>query len=340
MKSFYIAGLLMILSPLCAQAVGILPLISEIPSKENDGLYFLDKIQAREAWSITTGSKNVLVGLIDTGVNYNLEVLKSNIAINTAEIPNNQIDDDSNGYVDDVFGINAYDHTSDPMDFNGHGTSVASLIGAFGLGVNKEVSFVLASSLNDQGFGSSGGVIEAINYVVSRGSQIVGVALGGGNSRLLCEVMENAKSKNVLFIVLAGNMGKNVDEDPINSFPWRCPNDNKLVVGASGVGDELASYSSYGVKTVDVVAPGNSISTYDHFGNLRSISGSSFSTAIVAGVAALALAANPTLTYQELKDVIFYGTDTIVDLKDKIKSSGRVNAYKTVRLARSLPQHP
>ncbi len=341
--SFYVAALLMMFIPNFSQAVNFYPFIGEIPGAvsddSNDGFYFLDKIQAQEAWSFTPGSKNVLVGLIDTGVNYNLDVLKSNIAVNMAEIPNNQMDDDGNGYVDDVYGVNTYDHTSDPMDFNGHGTSVASLVGAMNTGVAKEVSLVLARSLSDEGYGTHANVLEAINYVISRGSRIVGVTLGGGISQALCLAMEEAKAKNVLFIVVAGNAGTDLDKDTSNTFPWKCTNDNKIIVGSSDQNDFLSWYSNYGANTVDVLAPGASITNYDQLGRLRQLSGTSFSVAITTGIAALALAANPSLTYQELKDVIFYGTDTIVALNDTIKSSGRVNAYKTVRLARSIP-HP
>lgn len=307
----------------------------------DDGLYYLDKIQAADAWAITIGSKNVRIGFIDTGVNYNLPELRPNVDINTAEIPDNNIDDDHNGYIDDVFGVDTQSGRSNPMDFHGHGTFVAGMVGGIVNGLVKESSLVLAKALDEHGTGSIEATAKAIDYVVSRGSQIVVVTAGGGlQTQLACDAMERAKSKNVLFIVVSGNEGKDLDKEGQTIFPYSCTNDNKLVVAASKKDDTLAPYANFGVRSVHLVSPGEMISGFDNLGKPQTWSGTSWSAAIVAGVAGLALSVNPTLTYQELKEVIFYGTDPILSLKDKIKSSGRVNAYNAVRLARSIPRHP
>ncbi len=340
-KLFLVTGVIMMMSGLSYSQDIVLSPTYAPETAEEDGLYYLDKIQAKEAWEITIGNKNVRIGFIDTGVNYRLPQLSPNIDINTAEIPSNGLDDDQNGYIDDVFGVDTQEGTSDPMDFHGHGTFVAGMVGGIVNGLVKQSSLVLAKALDEHGTGSIEATAKAIDYVVSRGSQIVVVTAGGGTqTQLACDAMEKAKSKNVLFIVVSGNEGKDLDKENQLIFPYTCANDNKLVVAASKKDDTLAPYANFGVRSVHLVSPGESISSFDHLGRPKTWSGSSWSAAIVAGVAGLALSVNPTLTIEELKEVIFYGTDPIVSLKDKIKSSGRVNALRAVRFARNIPRHP
>ncbi|HBQ21648.1 MAG: hypothetical protein A2Z91_02740 [Deltaproteobacteria bacterium GWA2_38_16] len=306
--------------------------ISVFADSFEDGFYYLDKTQIEKAWTITGGSKDVKIGMISTGANYKLDSLRQNIDLNTDEISANGIDDDHNGYVDDVFGINTNNKTSDPMDYHGIGSFITGLVGGTHRGMLKNTSMVLANPLNDQGGGDFTSVIEAIQYVVSRGAKIIDLGVGP-TAPDLCETIASFKTRGILFVSTAGNGG--YDLDPVSA---RCVSDNMLVVATSDEKDQLAFYSNWGKLSVHVAAPGTNISGYNHLDKQITWSGGSFSTAIVSAIAALALSINPTLAYQDLIDVIVNGVDVIPALQNKVMAGGRVNAYNTVRLARSF--HP
>lgn len=345
-------GFLIFLSPLISQAE-LFPsfLDSGEASDLESGNYYLSKLQVDEAWKITRGSKNIKVGIVNTGANYRLDVLASNVDINLGEAgsgkENNGIDDDGNGYVDDVVGINTSNGTNDPDDFHGIGTHIAGLIGGLikltpfpVAGVLQNTSLVVASALDSRGAGTYESVVKAIHYVISRGARVVDLGIGSDQrSKAICSAIEQAKEKNVLFITAAGNEGKNLDETR-DMYPALCGSENILVVAATDSQDQLASFSNYGKNTVHVAAPGVNIVGYDRRGDLLLRSGTSFAVALAAGVAALALSVNPDLTYEKLKTVLMFGVDRSPELSEKVWSSGRINAYQAVRLAQSMPRQP
>ena len=175
-------------------------------------------IDAEEAWNVQKGSKQVIVGVIDTGIDYNHEDLQANMWRNQGEIPNNNADDDNNGYIDDYFGWDFIHEDKDPIDDNQHGTHVAGTIGGVGnnfkgvVGVNWSVSLMALKFLDEQGSGSTSDAIEAIVYASDMGANILNNSWGGGGeSQALKDAIIYAMNKGVLFIAAAGNEGKNTE---------------------------------------------------------------------------------------------------------------------------------
>lgn len=288
-------------------------------------------IDAPEAWDVQKGSRQIIVGVIDTGIDYNHEDLQLNIWRNSGEIPNNNVDDDNNGYVDDYFGWDFYNGDKDPFDDNQHGTHVSGTIGAVGnnsrgvVGVNWNVSLMALKFLNQQGSGSTSDAIEAIVYASDMGANILNNSWGGGGeSQALKDAIIYSKNKGVLFIAAAGNDNKNTDLDP--NYPSNYEVDNVISVAASTDSDKLAGFSNYGEKTVDLAAPGEFI--YSSIPNNRyaSLSGTSMATPHVAGAAALIWANYfPNDNWENVKFRLFGATDYVFNLQAKNLLDGRLN---------------
>jgi subtilisin family serine protease len=303
-----------------------------------EDLYGLSRLDAYRAWDVTTGSSNVIVAVVDTGVYYNHSDLIGNIAINTRDIPNNGIDDDANGYTDDYFGYDFYDLDGDPVDENGHGTHCAGIAGGSGdngtgvVGINWEVGILPVRVLGANGTGMDADVASGIQYAVDRGASIVSLSLGGEfSSTVLENAIQYARDRGVLVVAAAGNENENNDVFP--TYPASAPFDNIVAVAATDSSDNRASYSNYGPYSVHVAAPGSGIlSTYlaNQFGTK---SGTSMATPYVAGVAALMKAANPALSYAQLRSGLIASSDPLAALTGKVVANGRVNAYRAVMSA-------
>ncbi|MBI4040233.1 MAG: S8 family serine peptidase [Deltaproteobacteria bacterium] len=325
-----------------AHATVTLPLFELFTPKieeETDGSYHMRLLEVGKAWGLTQGSPAIKVALITTGANYKLDTLKSNIALNHSEMHGkNGIDDDGNGYIDDIYGTNTYLGTGDPMDFHGLGTYVASLVGGVDVGLLKEVSIIPINPFNDQGLGTTESTVKAIQYAISRRAKIVELGFGSGSkAEALCAAIEEGGKHDVLFIATAGNGGQDIDgENTI--YPAACPSDNLLVGTTTDQNDELALYASWGVRRVHVAAPGDFLTGFNHLGQPKKYRGGSVSNGVTTAVATLALSANPALTYKQLKEVLMYSVDPIPALSGKVSSGGRLNAFSAVRLARSIPR--
>lgn len=288
-------------------------------------------IDAEEAWDREKGNSAVIVGVIDTGIDYNHEDLRANIWRNPGEIPNNNIDDDNNGYVDDYYGWDFYYNNKDPFDDNRHGTHVAGTIGAVGnnargvVGVNWNVSLMALKFLNAEGEGSTSDAIEAIVYAVDMGAHILNNSWGGGGfSKALEDAIIYARDRGVLFIAAAGNDSKNTDLDP--NYPSNYEVENVISTAASTDKDRLAAFSNYGETTVDLAAPGEFI--YSTVPNERyaSLSGTSMATPHVAGAAALIWAHYlPQSNWQNVKFRLFGAVDYLFNLQNKVLLDGRLN---------------
>ena len=220
-------------------------------------------IDAAEAWVRETGSRNVIVAVVDEGINISHPDLKNNIWVNKDEIPNNGEDDDDNGYVDDVKGYDFYNYDStvfDISDGDRHGTHVAGVIGAQGnnslgvAGVNWNVTIMPAKFLGPYGGDDFSGA-EAIVYAVDNGADVINCSWGGyGASEIIDEAIEYARKANVLIVAAAGNSGANVDNEPF--WPAGSDSPNVITVAATDKDDKLAHFSNYGSRTVDLAAPG------------------------------------------------------------------------------------
>lgn len=287
-------------------------------------------IDAPEAWEITTGSRAVRVGVIDTGIDYTHPDLAANMWTNLAEIAGNGIDDDGNGYIDDVRGWDFVNNDADPMDDHYHGTHCAGTIGGVGnngsgvAGVNWQVSLVGLKFLSASGSGTTSDAVEAVSYANGLGLDFTSNSWGGGGySQALYDAIAAANTAGHLFIAAAGNSARNTDASP--NYPSGYDLPNIISVAATDHADQLASFSNYGVASVDLAAPGvNTVSTSP--GNTyRTLSGTSMATPHVAGAAALLLSRQPGLAAPELKAALLNSVDLIPALSGRVLTQGRLN---------------
>jgi len=296
-------------------------------------------IDAPEAWDIQTGSSSVVVAVIDSGIDLTHEDLAANLWTNSGEIPDNGIDDDGNGYIDDVHGWDFRSNDNDPSDTSsacaGHGTHVAGIIGAVGdnglgiVGVNWDVRIMpLRCSGTSWGIfcaANDSDIIEAIEYYTDFGVQVSNNSYGGGPfSQAMEEVIRASHS---VFVAAAGNDGTNNDTSP--HYPSNCNLDNIIVVAAIDHNDQMASFSNFGGKSVDLGAPGDGILSTLPGNNYDIYSGTSMAAPHVTGAAALLLAKDSTLTNMEVKWRLLKGTDPTGLL---VLTGGRLNVSNALLL--------
>ncbi len=291
------------------------------------------------AWAQTTGSDSVVVAVIDTGVDYNHPDLARNIWTNPGETPDNGVDDDGNGYIDDVHGWNFIRNSNDPMDDNGHGTHCAGVIGAVGnngigiSGINQNVKIMPLKILGKDGNGDMAGILKAIAYARSMGANVISCSWGGTTRS---EALGDAISQtSVPVICAAGNSGVNTDVIP--QYPSGFDSPQIISVTASDASDGIPNYSNYGTSSVDVAAPGDWILStyptslgYDYI----KMKGTSMATPQVSGLAALILSVNPGLSADQIKQLIVNNVDSKPAFAGKTGSGGRIDADKTLNAAR------
>lgn len=301
-------------------------------------------IDAPEAWDLATDAGSVLIGVIDTGIDYNHPDLAANVWTNPNEIPGNGVDDDGNGYVDDVHGINAITGTGDPMDDNKHGTHVSGTIGAVGnngigvTGVDWKAKLLACKCLNASGTGNAADATECVQYTTAMGVKLTSNSWGGGGfDQGLRDAIQAAGSAGILFVAAAGN--NNADNDVTPFYPSGYASSNVIAVAATDRKDQRATFSSYGVTSVDVAAPGVDISSTIPvaMGSYGILSGTSMATPHVAGVAALVWSQFPTLTSDDVKDRILLTTESKPGLVGKVLSGGRINAYQALTATIAAP---
>ncbi len=300
-------------------------------------------INAPEAWTLRTNASTVVVGVVDSGIDYNHPDLTANMWTNPGEIPNNGIDDDNNGYIDDVYGINAFTNSGNPMDDHNHGTHVAGTIGAVGnnnigvTGVAWNVKLMALKFLSADGSGSAADAIECINYSLTKGVHILNNSWGGGGfSQSLFNAINSAKDQGVIFVAAASNEGSNNDQSV--SYPSGFNLPNIVAVAATDRNDLLATYSNYGYRSVHLGAPGSSILSTTPNNNYSTFSGTSMATPQVSGALALLKAQFPALTYQELIRRLLLATDPLPALEPTTFTGGRLNLYRALTSAqRPIP---
>lgn len=297
-------------------------------------------LKALQAWMKTTGSREVVVAVLDTGVDYNHLDLAQNMWARPNGVP--QYIDGELGTYNDIQGFDANANVSDPMDDNGHGTHCAGIIGAEGnnsegiAGINWNIEIMPLKFLGRGGFGSTKDAIEAINYAIDRKQKgvnlrVISASWGSTqNSKALEDSIRAAGENGILFVAAAGNNATDNDKRPHYPSNYNLP--NVISVAALDRTDSLASFSNYGAKTVHVAAPGREIvSTW--LGNAyREASGTSMATPYVSGVAALIVASEPNITVEKLREKVLKSTDRIDALNGKVVSGGRINAAKALGL--------
>lgn len=295
-------------------------------------------LDALKAWLKTQGSEDVVVAVLDTGVDYTHQDLVNNIWFRPNDVP--AYVDDEIGTIDDKKGFNADENSGDPMDDNGHGTHCAGIIGAEGnnkkgiSGVNWKVEIMPLKFLGRGGFGSTKNAIEAINYAIDRKKagvniRVINASWGSTQySKALEDAIRAAGEQGILFVAAAGNNSTDNDKRPHYPSNYNLP--NVISVAALDRNDTLASFSNYGVKTVHIAAPGKEIlSTWLNDG-FREASGTSMATPQVAGVAALIIADNPKIKVEKLREKLLKSVDKLDVLDGKVENGGRLNAAKAL----------
>jgi subtilisin family serine protease len=293
-------------------------------------------VNAPESWAAGYTGSGVVVAVVDTGVDWDHADLVNQIWVNADEVAGNGIDDDHNGYVDDIRGWDFASGDSNPDDANGHGTHVAGIIAAdnngFGAtGVAPDATIMPIRVLGSDGSGTESAVAAGIRYAAANGADIINLSLGGSYSSVIYAAIQYAQTLDVLVVVASGN-----EYASTPSYPARFSSSlsNVLSVGAYSSSNSIASFSndvgSSGAVQVD--APGvNVYSTYMNY-QYATFSGTSMATPSVAGLAALALSANRALTASQLRSVIVNGANRTISGSD---SRGGINAALTVALARA-----
>ena len=303
-------------------------------------------IDATEAWGVSTGSRSVVVGVIDTGVDFGHPDLAPTMWINPREdCPGcraNGVDDDGNGYVDDWRGWDFVNHDNDPFDDAGHGTHVAGTIGAAGnngigiSGVSWNVSIMALKFLSASGTGSTADAVSAILYASAEGAVVTNNSWGGEDfSQALRDAIAAADASGSLFVAAAGNSFADTDTEP--NYPSSFDLPNVVSVAATDASDRRAWFSSYGRRTVDLGAPGTNIYSTWPGRSYRYEDGTSMATPHVSGAAALAKAAFPDATAVGLKALLLRTVDPNSALAASSTTGGRLNVNSAVRCS-AAPQ--
>jgi subtilisin family serine protease len=323
-------------------------------------------IDAPDAWDLRSAANGVIVAVVDTGVRLTHEDLRGNLWTNAGETgidaagrnrATNGIDDDGDGYVDDVHGINAIDQSGNPNDDYGHGTHVAGIIGATGnnsvgiAGVAWRVQLMPLKSLDATGEGSISDAIECLEYARTHGARVVNASWGSYEftSQALRDAIAELRDAGIIFVAACGNSAGDNDANPL--FPASYEFDNIVAVAASTRTDTAATFSNWGQSTVDLAAPGSVFSAWNGADNdYRSFNGTSMAAPHVAGAVALMWSLNPALTYRQVISAILANTDPLPAFAGKTVTGGRLNlalalsaavpAVNTIppQVALSLPQ--
>jgi subtilisin family serine protease len=296
-----------------------------------------EDINVARAWDITkgaTGDAVVRIAVIDTGIDYNHPDLKSQMDINSAELTGKEgVDDDKNGYVDDIYGYDFSNKDGDPADGHGHGTHCAGVIGAshnsVGVaGVMANVKIVAIKFLSDKGSGETIDAISAIDYAIKRKVQVMSNSWGGGDKeQSLLDAITAAEQAGINFVAAAGNESNN--NDSTASYPANYEVSNVISVGSFTSQGAKSSFSNYGLKSVHVTAPGSTIlSTYK--GGYSNLSGTSMAAPHVSGVVGLLLSKEPGLTPAQIRERLIRTSTQTTKLKSASLSGGRVDAFRAL----------
>lgn len=298
-------------------------------------------IDAPNAWLAGHGSEDVVVAVIDSGVDYTHEDLTANMWVNEGEIPGNGIDDDNNGVVDDVYGYNAIDNSGDPDDDAGHGTHVAGIIGAVGdngtgvTGVNWTTRIMALKFLGAGGGGTTSDAIACIDYMLKMKERGVNVRVANCSwgsmmeSQALEDAIDRAVGQGILFVCASGNDGVNTDRVP--HYPSCYKTDGIISVAALAPSERLASFSNYGHDSVDVAAPGVDILSTMPDESYNYASGTSMASPFVAGVAALVASTDPKMPYKKIRERVLGGAEGVPGFDDMLVTGGRLSGSGALR---------
>ncbi|MBC97166.1 MAG: subtilase [Halobacteriovoraceae bacterium] len=291
-----------------------------------------EDVNAEKAWGITKGDRALKIAVIDTGVDYTHQDLKANMWTNELEANGIEgVDDDGNGYIDDIHGYDFANDDGDPQDGHGHGTHCAGNIGAkhdrSGVrGVMDNVQMVGIKFLTDSGSGDTQDAIESIEYAIAVGVDLMSNSWGGGGfSQALKDAIQAANDAGIVFVAAAGNSRR--DNDTTDSYPANYEIENVISVGAMDGSGKRSSFSNYGAEKVHVFAPGSNIMSTVPGNRYQKMSGTSMATPLASGVIGLLMAENPNLTPMEIRDRV-EATAVRNGLVDQYTRSGRIDAER------------
>ncbi len=315
-------------------------------------------IGAVAAWDTTIGNRDIIVAVIDTGIDLNHPDLIPNLWTNPGEIPGNGIDDDGNGFIDDVHGYDFGEGDGSPDDVAGHGTAVAGVIGAAGnngvgvTGVNWSVQIMSLKIANRNGQLTLAAIIGAHDYAtmmreraangINIGGDLVvsNNSYGGFNQAFYADAptgfvaerdaIERFINSGATFVAAAGNDSFNNDDETYTFFPASYNIPGLITVAATDNNDGLAGFSNYGQRTVHLAAPGVNVLTTALDGGYTYINGTSFASPAVAGAVALLKAHKPGASAVEIREALINSSDVLPSLQGRVESGGRVNIARAL----------
>jgi subtilisin family serine protease len=305
-------------------------------------------IDAPEAWDITTGSSNVTIGVIDTGIAYDHPDLAANMWRNPGETPNDGIDNEGNGLVDDVFGYDFRSGDNDPMDPDGHGTHVAGTIGAVGnnnsgvTGVMHKVKLMALKAGDIDNNLPDDAILSAIDYAIKKGARVINASFTrvGSCSQAEYDALRDANTAGVMVLAAAGNVGSNNDVNSVFPAGYSVATScgaalpNVISVAAINQTGAKAGFSNYGASSVQIAAPGVDITSTNRTPNATNgyefLTGTSQATPHVTGVVGLLLSVNPNLPVAQIRNAILNTGDVSSQLKGLVSTGRRLNAFNAL----------
>jgi subtilisin family serine protease len=305
---------------------------SAVPNDTMYGdLWGMPKISAPTAWDITVGDEDVVVAVIDTGMDMDHPDLVGNLWMNSGEIAGDGLDNDGNGYVDDVNGWSFVEDSNAPEDDHGHGTHCAGTVGAVGNNANQVVGVCWEVSIMPVRAGTGTGlldsdIVDSIRYAAGNGAKVLSNSYGGtGFSQTIYDAVSYANDQGAVFVAAAGNDASNNDLLPQYPASYDLP--NVISVAATDSGDSLASFSNFGATSVDLAAPGEGIvSTYLN-GSTATLAGTSMACPHVSGALALLVSIDPGVDPSEARQILLSSVDPVASLNGKVLTGGRLNAH-------------
>lgn len=320
-------------------------------SEPNDTYYqngkqaVLDLIGAKKLWDFDIDCSDVTVGVMDSGIQTNHEDLIDNIWVNTGEIVGDGIDNDGNGYIDDIYGWNCGDSNGDVSYVSNHGVHVAGIVSAVTdnskgvASVARNAKIASIKIFNSSGKSTLSYIIEGINYAKKNDINIINCSFGGaGWGSTSVSIVKSAIEAvpDIFFVIAAGNIATSTpqaDNDKVAVYPSQLTKDldNVISVANTTSSDELSSTSHYGATSVDIAAPGTGIYSTIPTSSYGTMSGTSMATPMVASAVAVMRAVNPNISAKEIKETLCSSSDKLSALTGKVISGGRLNAYNAVK---------
>ncbi len=292
---------------------------------------WLRALGAPAAWNVSTGTGQTIVAVIDSGIDVTHPDLAGNLWTNPGEVAGNGRDDDGDGYIDDVHGVNFVTNTGDPSDTLGHGTHVAGIVGAVGnngvggSGINPHAKIMPLKFIGPDG-GVTSNAVRAVNYAVAHGAKVINESWGGsGYDAPLADAIARAAQAGVVVVNSAGNYASNNDAAPFYPANYTTQFDNVVSVAAANAAGRLTNYSNFGATTVTLAAPGDNVSSTLPGGRYGLLSGTSMAAPMVSGAISLLWDVHPDWTYRQVLAKLRASVDLDASLVGKTATGGRLN---------------